>query len=97
VKSAIAICKADPKCDAMRSKEPSDYIWDNLGITKKQQRRNQFIVLACLAIIMILAYKYQFEMQAADAKFDKFEQIDCKLYADKLARTAGPDYLRVRY
>lgn len=46
---------------------------------------------------MILAYKYQFEMQAADAKFDKFEQIDCKLYTDKLARTTGPDELRVRY
>jgi len=67
-----------------RSEEPSNYIWENMGITKPEQRVNRCFVLALLCIILSVAYNFQYLMQKSVSKWDNFEKIDCHLYSDRL-------------
>lgn len=39
-----------------RSEEPSNYIWENLGITKQKQRVNRTFVVIALLVVLSIAY-----------------------------------------
>ena len=62
VNNAIKTCLADKNCHGHRSSEPSDYIWDNLAISKQQRDRNKLKSFIWLFIILMIAYYYQFKM-----------------------------------
>jgi hypothetical protein len=40
-----------------RAKEPSEYIWENMGITEEKQKISFYFVMAFLAVILFFAYK----------------------------------------
>jgi len=43
-----------------RAEEPSNYLWEHLGITKKNQRINRSFVVALLFVILSVAYNIQY-------------------------------------
>lgn len=88
VNNAIKTCLADKRCHAHRAAEPSDYIWEHLAISKQQRSRNKIKAALWLVAILLVAYFYQFKMQAAAASHDVYEQIDCGLYSDARATLA---------
>jgi hypothetical protein len=45
-----------------RAAEPSDYIWENMGITPIDRIKNAFIVFVILSLVLGLAYYFQFRM-----------------------------------
>lgn len=46
-----------------RAREPSEYIWDNMGFTAEKQRARFFAVLGALAVTLFAAYKVQYGLQ----------------------------------
>lgn len=86
LKTAKAICEQTKlqifgkPVTMKRSEEPSNYIWENLGITKQKQRVNRTFVSIALIVVLTVAYNLQYRMQKSVAYFDKYEQIDCELY-----------------
>lgn len=45
-----------------RAQEPSNYIWENLGFTEKQQNQRYKLAILILTFCMFLSYKWQFAM-----------------------------------
>jgi hypothetical protein len=82
VKNAIDTCLADRACHAHRSNMPSDYKWENLAIPKVVREKNRKRANLWLFLILMIAYYYQYKMQAAVATYDVYEQMDCGLYSD---------------
>lgn len=97
VRTAIQTSRADKACHAHRSAEPSDYIWENLAISPQQRSTNKAKAGLWLLIILLIAYFYQFKMQAAVASRDVYEQIDCSLYADARSGIASAELAQVHY
>jgi hypothetical protein len=45
-----------------RAAEPSDYIWENMGITPIDRLWKALIVFTLLSLVLGLAYYFQFRM-----------------------------------
>ena len=69
--------------------EPSNYIWENMGITPSQRRRNFWVAMGGLFTILFFAYQFQFKMQQSVSYFDTYEKIDCSIYHESIR---NPNY-----
>lgn len=67
-----------------RAKEPSNYIWENMGYTDQHQNLMFYVVIAFLALVLFLAYNLQFDMQQSISYFDNFEKFDCDLFHNSI-------------
>ena len=66
-----------------KAKEPSDYIWENMGYTAKRQAVFFWIIMLVLGIIIIFSYIIQLKLVKAANDVDKYEQFDCKVYTNQ--------------
>jgi hypothetical protein len=70
-----------------RAAEPSDYIWENIGMQPLKAARNTILVFIALSLILSAAYYLQFRMQKTVFEYDKFEQLDCSIFERSINAT----------
>jgi hypothetical protein len=67
-----------------RAKEPSNYIWENMGYSNRRQSIAFYIVMLVLGFIIFIAYNIQFQMQQSINYFDNYEKFDCSMFHNSI-------------
>lgn len=67
-----------------KAHEPSTILYENLAFTKNQIQTRKYVVLLVLGLLMLVSYKYQLAMHQHNANMDRFEEINCEHFEQRL-------------